>query len=87
MEITCRKALEMIGEYIDVEIPGNVVPELDDHLGECTHCEEFLRQILKILKIVHTTRENEIPEHIKNKLNECLNDEMNITKGPFNNDY
>lgn len=43
--VTCRRAVDMITEYLDAALPPAKMRWLDDHFATCVDCAEYLAQL------------------------------------------
>jgi anti-sigma factor RsiW len=43
-DITCRRAVELITDYLDDALPTRQRADLEHHLSVCPHCAEYLAQ-------------------------------------------
>ena len=44
-DITCRRAVELITDYLDDALPARRRAELEHHLIVCAHCAEYIVQL------------------------------------------
>ncbi|MDQ2836780.1 MAG: zf-HC2 domain-containing protein [Actinomycetota bacterium] len=42
---TCRRAVELITDYLEDALPARQRRDLEHHLGQCPHCAEYLVQL------------------------------------------
>jgi anti-sigma factor RsiW len=43
--VVCRKAVELMTDYLDGALPPGDRARLEQHLAECPYCREYLAQI------------------------------------------
>jgi anti-sigma factor RsiW len=48
MNWNCKKVLSHLNAYVDGEIPRELMPGLEDHLGNCPVCREELERIHQV---------------------------------------
>ncbi len=44
-QITCRDLVELVTDYLEGQIAAVEQHAIDDHLGECPGCAEYVRQM------------------------------------------
>ncbi len=44
-DITCRRAVELITDYLDDALPARRRADLERHLSVCMHCPEYIAQL------------------------------------------
>jgi anti-sigma factor RsiW len=44
-DITCRRAVALITDYLEDALPARQRADLDHHLSVCPHCAEYLAQL------------------------------------------
>lgn len=44
-ELVCRRAVELMTEYLEGALPRRQRARLEQHLAGCAHCSEYLSQI------------------------------------------
>jgi anti-sigma factor RsiW len=44
-EMTCRELVELVTDYLEGALPADVHARFDEHLADCPHCTEYVRQI------------------------------------------
>jgi anti-sigma factor RsiW len=49
-DLTCRRAVELITDYLDGALPADLRLRLEAHLATCPHCREYLEQIRATIK-------------------------------------
>jgi anti-sigma factor RsiW len=43
--LTCKRAVELMADYLDEALPPSERRDLERHLRDCPHCGEYLRQL------------------------------------------
>jgi anti-sigma factor RsiW len=44
-DIACRRAVELITDYLEDALPARQRSDLEHHLSMCPHCAEYLTQL------------------------------------------
>ena len=44
-EITCKELVEVVSDYLEGRLPANDRRRLEEHLGECPYCVEYIDQM------------------------------------------
>jgi anti-sigma factor RsiW len=67
-ELTCRELVELVTDYLEGALPGDVRERFDEHLAECPHCTEFVRQIEVTIALMGRVTEDELPSGLRSGL-------------------
>jgi anti-sigma factor RsiW len=59
-EITCRELVQLVTDYLEGAVPADVRARLEEHLAECPHCREYVRQIEVTIAVSGRVREDEL---------------------------
>ena len=51
-EVACRELVELVTDYLDGALPPEWRQGLEEHLGECDGCSDYLRQIRAVIDAV-----------------------------------
>jgi predicted anti-sigma-YlaC factor YlaD len=77
----CRDLLELISEYVDGDLAGELCAELELHLKGCDNCRIVVDTMRKTVFLVHANNEHPIlPEDVRKRLYKCLDLEDSIKK-------
>lgn len=49
--LACRQVVEMVTDYLEGVLSGPERGRLEDHLADCPHCTEYLRQIRTVISL------------------------------------
>jgi hypothetical protein len=44
VELTCAHIVDLLGDYVDGELPRDVATAMEGHFGACAPCVAYLRQ-------------------------------------------
>jgi anti-sigma factor (TIGR02949 family) len=69
---TCRDVIGLLTEYIDGALAPKLVVRLEEHLKDCSACEEFLQSLRAIRDAVRSFRCDEVPENCRARLRAFL---------------
>jgi anti-sigma factor RsiW len=76
MTSTCKDSVELLLEYLDGELTGELRDKLERHLSGCSPCEDFWRSYKATPAICRKALAREVPQEVANKLTEFLRREM-----------
>ena len=71
--ITCKDVVGLFGQYTDDELPPTLKARVDEHLTECSQCQEFGRDYLLGIKLARELSDRPVPEGVSSRLREALN--------------
>lgn len=60
----CREVIDLLSEYLDVELPLDACRMIEDHLSECSPCVEFAEGLRKTVQLCRSYRATEMPRPI-----------------------
>lgn len=69
--MTCKELIDFLMDYIDGELPGGETRAFDEHLGVCTHCNDYLdsyRETVRLGKMICKGNAGELPADIPEDL-------------------
>jgi hypothetical protein len=69
---TCRGLVDLLCDYLEGDIQQNEREEIDRHMDDCPPCLGFMKTYRKTTEICKTLRPEDIPQHLKEKLEEIL---------------
>jgi anti-sigma factor RsiW len=58
--MTCREAVRLVTAYLDGALEAGDQDRFEQHLDECVHCEEHVRQIEATIRISGEVRADEL---------------------------
>ena len=62
-EMTCKELVEVVSDYLDGRLPANDRRRLEEHLGECPYCAEYIGQMrLTIVALCELSEHRLSPE-------------------------
>ena len=47
----CKQIFAMLSEYLDRELPATVCDEIEQHIGACAPCVEFVKSLETTIKL------------------------------------
>jgi anti-sigma factor RsiW len=68
VELTCKRIVDLLGEYVDGELPVDVKSRMDGHIGNCAPCMAFMRQYRFADEGVRRCLLKRVPEEVENRL-------------------
>jgi anti-sigma factor RsiW len=67
-DITCRRAVELITDYLDGALPTRQRADLEHHLSGCTHCTEYLAQLKATIAATGRVDSDQLSPEVKQTL-------------------
>jgi len=74
--MTCRELIDVLQDYLDRELAGDVVAELERHLEDCAPCRAYLATYRKAREVGAAAGRVEMPEEMKTRLRRLLLDKL-----------
>ena len=56
----CRQFVEDVTAYLDAALPDDVLALVENHLSDCPHCREYLRQMRSTIAMTRALTETDI---------------------------
>jgi predicted anti-sigma-YlaC factor YlaD len=66
--LTCRELTELVTDYLDGHLSLVERLRFEMHLGICSHCRAYLRQMKQTIRALGTLREEDIPDDVSQRL-------------------
>ncbi len=60
--LACRRAVELMSEYLDGRLTGEPRARLERHLDECPGCTEYLAQLRLTIEALGHVEPDDLPE-------------------------
>jgi len=60
--VSCRDLVVLASDYLDEDLPGDMVSRIDRHLADCPYCREYLEQMRTTVRWLATFDEPASPE-------------------------
>ena len=67
--LSCQEVLEQLSEYLDEDARAELVHEVNQHLGTCSHCKTEVDRIRKTIRIFVCEEQVVLPQPLCDKLN------------------
>jgi hypothetical protein len=80
--VNCKDFLNELTDYLDGTISVTVREELDEHLHWCRDCHVVLNTTKKTIEIYRDNRLYELPEKLRNQLQDAIITKCRATKQP-----
>jgi len=67
----CKQFVEDVTGYLEGTLPPEVVALVDEHLADCPHCREYLREMRRIVADAGSLSDHdveEMPADLRNRL-------------------
>ena len=77
---TCKDSVELLLEYLDGELNGERRARLEEHLGGCSPCEDFMKSYQATPELCRKAMAREMPQEVAAKLTDFLRAEIATTK-------
>ena len=59
-ELTCQELVELVTDYLEETLPGDVRVRFDEHLAGCPYCRTYLEQFRTTIELAGTLREEDV---------------------------
>ena len=70
--MTCREQVELLADYLDGALDPGVAGALEQHLGGCPSCLNFIKTYKATTVLVREIACEEMPEELMNRLTSFL---------------
>lgn len=60
----CRSIMELLSEYLDLELPPDACRQIEQHLSGCHPCEEFAASLRKTVELCRRYEPSQLPQPI-----------------------
>ena len=67
-DLVCRQAVELMTDYLDGALSRRDRARLEEHLGACPHCSEYLAQIRATIAAVGRVEPESLPSEARDDL-------------------
>jgi anti-sigma factor RsiW len=67
----CKQFVEDITGYLEGTLPADVVARIDEHLADCPHCREYLREMRRTIADAEALSDRDVdamPADVRNRL-------------------
>jgi len=68
----CTEVLEMLSDYLNLELPADACKQIAHHLSGCQPCEEFAASLRRTVDLCRQYRPSELPQPISQAAREEL---------------
>ena len=69
---TCKDAIDLLLHYLDGDMPAETKAHLEEHLGGCVPCEEFLKTYKATPGLCREALRSKMPEALSRNLSDFL---------------
>ncbi len=66
--VDCRRLVDLLGDYVDDQLPGEVREAVDGHMHQCAPCTAFLRQYRFAPQAVRDHLLQKVPVDLEDRL-------------------
>ena len=60
----CSEVLELLSDYLNLELPADACHQIEHHLSGCQPCEEFAASLRKTVDLCRQYKPSELPQPI-----------------------
>ena len=67
----CKQFVEDVTAYLERTLPSDVVALVDEHLADCPHCREYLREMQRTMTDARALSERDVedmPSDLRDRL-------------------
>lgn len=69
---TCKDSVDLLLEFLEGEMPEEQAKRLEEHLGACPPCVDFLRTYRATPTLCKRALQKQMPEELSQRLTEFL---------------
>lgn len=73
---TCQDCIDLLLDYVDGALPGELKSRLEEHLEGCQPCEDFLKTYSVTMPVCRKAMARQMPESVATKLHQFLREEI-----------
>lgn len=77
-EIECSDVSELMGEYVDRDLPPGLRFRVYDHICSCDHCKKFEKSYRLVVDLAHELKHRPVAREVKNRLRQVLNARLGL---------
>ncbi len=74
--MTCRDAIDVIGEFLDQILSPEAIQKLEAHLSDCAPCRAYLNTYRATRGLVGQAGRAEMPPDLRERLRQFLLDQL-----------
>jgi anti-sigma factor RsiW len=74
--LTCKDAIELMGEYLEAALGPELVAALERHLADCRPCVAYLNTYRKTRQLAGEVGRLEMPDEMKRRLRQLLLEQL-----------
>ena len=67
-EMTCRELVEVVSDYFEGMLPADDERRLEEHLGECPYCMEYIDQMRQTIAALGRLPEDSLRPEARGEL-------------------
>jgi predicted anti-sigma-YlaC factor YlaD len=67
-KMTCKELVELVTEYLEDSLPGEVRIRMEAHLSGCDGCTTYLDQMRETIRLTGMLREEDVTAHQRDEL-------------------
>ena len=73
-QLNCRQVVDVVTEYLEGGLEVDERLAFEQHVAACPPCRGYLSQFRLIMRAAGTLREDDVPEHLRERLLEAFRD-------------
>jgi anti-sigma factor RsiW len=74
--MTCRDAIDILADYVDGAMPGELATELERHLAGCEPCRAYIATYRKTRELGITAGDVKMPAEMQARLRRFFADQL-----------
>lgn len=74
--MTCRELIDVLADYLEQSLPGDVAVALERHLDDCAPCRAYLATYKKSRALGAEAQRLDMPDEMKERLRRFLVDRL-----------
>jgi len=74
LQVNCTDFLAKLTDYFDGEIEPELLAEVKEHLGTCSHCDVVVNTTRKTIEVYRGHQPYEFPDELSDRLRKAIMD-------------
>jgi predicted anti-sigma-YlaC factor YlaD len=74
--LTCEQVTKLIRDYLQEEMPSEIIASFEEHLRRCDDCTAFLKTYKQTVQEVQSLRYEDIPQEMQIRVRQFLRSKM-----------
>ena len=67
-KMTCRELVELVTEYLEGTLPGDIRTRMEEHLSVCDGCNKYIEQMRQTIRLTGLLKEDDLTNQQRDDL-------------------